>query len=167
MLNSYGVNQNYVVPEHSSRGTHHLLERRGLMKTNLIPLGTMTTLIVVLVGSNVQSVAAPADDPSVDRSILQTVPIEAPVPQQAITGVVSFPPGSSAGHHLHHGSGYVLSGDVEVVSDGEPSRIYHPGDTFVTHRDHPHVSRNGGTTEAYALVTWVVDVDGPLTVPVP
>jgi quercetin dioxygenase-like cupin family protein len=143
------------------------------MKTNFIPLGTKTALIALLVGSNIQTAAqgfaAPADGPSVDRSILQTVPIEAPVPQQAVTGVVIFPPGSSAGHHLHHGieSGYVLSGDVEVVSDGEPARIYHASETFVTHRDHPHVSRNAGTTDAYALVTWVVDADGPLTVSVP
>lgn len=43
-------------------------------------------------------------------------------PQEAVTGVVVFPPGSSAGHHIHHGveSGYVLSGEVEVVKDGVP-----------------------------------------------
>lgn len=131
--------------------------------------GAVVTAVAALgVGATAQGLAAPADQPAVDRKILQTVPVEAPVAQQAVTGVVTFSPGSSAGHHLHHGieSGYVLSGEVEVVSDGEPSRIYRPGETFVTYREHPHVSRNPGTTEARALVTWIVDADKPLTMPV-
>ena len=60
--------------------------------------------------------AQPSDDSSVVRDILQTTPIEADGPQEAVTGVVVFPPRSSAGHHIHHGveSGYVLSGEVEA-----------------------------------------------------
>lgn len=143
------------------------------MKAHYLPLarfillGTTTVLTAFLFASLLRPDGAPAD-PSIDQRILQTVQIEAPVLQQAVTGVITFPPRSSASRHLQHGieSGYVLSGDVEIVSDGEPSRIYHAGDTFVTHRDQPHVSRNAGATEASALVTWVVDADGPLTVPV-
>lgn len=113
--------------------------------------------------------AQPSDDSSVVRNILQTTPITADGPQEAITGVVVFPPGSSAGHHIHHGveSGYVLSGEVEVVKDGEPGRIYRAGETFVTTRDHPHVSENPGDVEARAVVTWIVDAGAPLTTPVP
>jgi quercetin dioxygenase-like cupin family protein len=141
------------------------------MKTQFMPLATMTTLVVVsmatLVTVFVRSVVAPAETPSIDRNIFQIVPIEAPVPQQVVTGVVILPPGVAAPHHLHHGieSGYVLSGEVEIASDGESSRTYHRGETFVTHRDHPHVSRNPGTIEARALVTWVVDEDKPLSAP--
>ena len=115
------------------------------------------------------SQAAPAGEPAVIRNILQTTPIEAPVPQNAITGLVIFPPGSSAGHHIHHGveSGYVLSGELEILNDGEPGRIYSAGETFVTTRDHPHISRNSGAVEARAVVTWIVDADEPLTTPVP
>lgn len=91
------------------------------------------------------------------------------MPQDAITGLVIFPPGSSAGHHIHHGieSGYVLSGELEIIKDGEAARVYRAGETFVTTRDHPHVSRNRGAVEARAIVTWIVDADAPLTVPVP
>lgn len=115
------------------------------------------------------AVAQPADSAAVVRDILQTTPIEAPVAQEAVTGVVVFPPNSSAGHHIHHGveSGYVLSGEVEIIKDGEPGRSYGPGETFVTTRGHPHVSRNPGTVESRAVVTWIVDVDAPLTTPVP
>ena len=113
--------------------------------------------------------ADPADQPAVIRDILQTTPIEAPVPQNAVTGLVIFPPGSSAGHHIHHGveSGYVLSGEVEIIEDGEPARIYRAGETFVTTRNHPHISQNPGAVEARAVVTWIVDADEPLTTPVP
>jgi quercetin dioxygenase-like cupin family protein len=131
--------------------------------------GVTATILVAMMAGVPKSLAEPAGDPTVDRDILQTVPLDAPVPQEAVTGVVTFPPGGSAGHHLHHGveSGYVLTGEVEVVSDGEPSKIYHPGESFVTRRDHPHVSRNPGTAEARAVVTWIVDADKPLTTPVP
>lgn len=124
----------------------------------------------LLIGPGVpSSYAAPQDGPGVTRDILQTTPIEAPVPQEAVTGLVIFPPKSSAGHHIHHGveSGYVLSGEVEIIKDGELGRIYRAGETFVTTRDHPHISQNQGTVEARAIVTWIVDAGAPLTTPIP
>ncbi|MDG4665606.1 cupin domain-containing protein [Mycobacterium sp. 236(2023)] len=113
--------------------------------------------------------AEPTTAQEVVREILQTTPVEATVPQNAITGLVIFPPGSSAGHHIHHGveSGYVLSGELEIIKDGEPPHTYGPGQTFVTTRDHPHISRNTGPVEARAVVTWIVDAEAPLTTPVP
>lgn len=140
------------------------------MKTKFIPLGSITTLVVVLAGGVMaDSVFTPAQTPTVDREILQIVPIEGPVPQHAVTGFVIFSPGSSAVHRLHHGieSGYVISGEVEVVSDGEPSRTYHSAEMFIAYRDYPHTSRNPGTIEARALVTWIIDADKPLTTLVP
>jgi quercetin dioxygenase-like cupin family protein len=109
--------------------------------------------------------AAPPDGQDVERDILQTVPVEAPTPQHAVTGIVTFPAGSSAGHHIHHGieSGYVLDGEVEVLIDGQPGRVFRAGETFVTTRDHPHISRNPGTVESHAVVTWVIDANKPLT----
>ncbi|MGH3641870.1 MAG: cupin domain-containing protein [Mycobacterium sp.] len=128
-------------------------------------------LAMVMLGGTATALshASPQADQTVSRDILQTTPVDAPVPQNAVTGVVTFPPRASAGHHLHHGveSGYVLSGDVEVIIDGQPGRIFHPGETFVTTRDNPHVSLNPGDVEARAVVTWIVDADQPLTTPVP
>jgi quercetin dioxygenase-like cupin family protein len=124
----------------------------------------------LLIGTGVPvSYAAPEDSSSVTRDILQTTPVEAPVAQEAVTGLVVFPPKSSAGHHIHHGveSGYVVSGEVEIIKDGEPGRIYRAGETFVTTRDHPHISQNQGSVEARAIVTWIVDAGAPLTTPIP
>jgi quercetin dioxygenase-like cupin family protein len=131
--------------------------------------GAALAATMLAVSPTAPSHAAPPPDPTVIRNILQTTPVEAPVPQNAVTGVVIFPPKASAGHHLHHGieSGYVVSGEVEIIIDGQPGRIFHPGETFVTTRDHPHVSENPGDVEARAIVTWVVDADQPLTTPVP
>jgi quercetin dioxygenase-like cupin family protein len=136
----------------------------------LTPAAGAVLAVAMLLGNGASwSQAEPAADQTVTRDILQTTPVEAPVPQNAVTGVVIFPPKASAGHHLHHGieSGYVLSGEVEIIIDGESARIFHPGETFVTTRDHPHISQNPGNVEARAVVTWVVDADQPLTTPVP
>jgi quercetin dioxygenase-like cupin family protein len=164
------MKMNSPVPECFSANPVVHPDRWRLMKTKFIPLGSITTLVVVLAGGVVtDSIGAPAQNPRVDRELLQAIPIEAPVPQHAVTGVVIFSPGSAERHHLHHGieSGYVLSGEVEVVSDGEPSRIYRSGEKFIIYRDHPHISRNPGTTEASVLGIWIIDADKPLTTLVP
>lgn len=137
--------------------------------------GVKTMMAMALAAASVMvpgcavSSAEPVAGQEVVRDILQTTAIEAPVPQNAVTGLVIFPPGSSAGHHVHHGveSGYVLSGELVIVKDGEPPHTYGPGETFVTTRDHPHVSQNTGQVEARAIVTWIVDADAALTTPVP
>jgi quercetin dioxygenase-like cupin family protein len=140
------------------------------MKAILTPAAGAALAMVMLGGpAAALSHASPQSDHTVTRDILQTTPVDAPVPQNAVTGVVTFPPRASAGHLLHHGieSGYVLGGGVEITIDGQPGRMFHPGETFVTTRDHPHVSLNPGDVEARAVVTWVVDADQPLTTPVP
>jgi quercetin dioxygenase-like cupin family protein len=140
------------------------------MQAIFTPVAGAALAMVMLGGTAAApSHASPQADRTVTRDILQTTPVDAPVPQNVVTGVVTFPPRASAGHHLHHGieSGYVLSGAVEIIIDGQPGRIFHPGETFVTTRDHPHVSLNPGDVEARAVVTWVVDADEPVTTPFP
>lgn len=139
------------------------------MHSTRTPLAVLTAWASLMAPGCAVGNAEPATGQEVVREILQTTPIEAPVPQNAVTGLVIFPPGSSAGHHIHHGveSGYVLSGELEIIKDGQPPHTYGPGQTFVTTRDHPHISRNTGPIEARAIVTWIVDADAPLTTPVP
>lgn len=136
------------------------------MRFAVVSLSVVIAVTSVAGGS---AQAAPPDGQEVERDILQTVPVESPTPQHAVTGIVTFAPGSSAGHHLHHGieSGYVLDGEVEVLVDGQPGHVFRAGETFVTTRDHPHISRNPGTVESHALVTWVVDANRALTESVP
>lgn len=133
------------------------------------PLVVMTTWVSLMAPGCAVTSAEPATGQEVVRDVLQTTAIEAPVPQNAVTGLVIFPPASSAGHHIHHGveSGYVLSGELEIIKDGLPPHTYGPGETFVTTRDHPHISQNAGPVEARAIVTWIVDADAPLTTAVP
>jgi hypothetical protein len=138
------------------------------MKNCFVRIGIVSLLLVSPSYAAGVSDADPSSVEPVTRDELQTVDVQAPVPQHAVTGITALQPGASAGRHLHHGieSGYVLAGELEVVSDGGPGKIYTVGETFITYRDLPHVSRNPGTIEARALVTWVVDADKPLTTPV-
>lgn len=139
-----------------------------IMKICALPIGIMSLLFALTGCASGRSEAAPPSVEPVTRELLQTVELQAPVPQHAVTGITTIQPGASAERHLHHGveSGYVLAGEVEIISDGQPGKIYNVGETFITYRDLPHVSRNPGTIVARALVTWIVDSDKPLTTPV-
>jgi hypothetical protein len=66
-----------------------------------------------------------------------------------------------------HRSGYVLSGEVEIIIDGQPGSTFRSGETFLATGDHFQVSENPEDVEARAVVTWIGDADQPLTAPVP
>lgn len=59
-------------------------------------------------------------------------------------------------------SGYVLSGEVEIIIDGQPGHNFHSGETFVTTRDHFQFSENPEDVQAGAVVIGIVDADQPL-----
>jgi len=63
------------------------------MKAILTPAAGAALAMVMLGGpAAALSHASPQSDHTVTRDILQTTPVDAPVPQNAVTGVVTFPP---------------------------------------------------------------------------
>ena len=62
---------------------------------------------------------------------------------------------------------YVISGAIRSQVEGEPARVYHPGETWSEAPGAHHtISENASTTStAELLAVFLVDTgDGPLTV---
>jgi quercetin dioxygenase-like cupin family protein len=68
-------------------------------------------------------------------------------------------------HPGHHTFGYVVEGTYELGTNGQPTRILKPGDTFYEPPDALHsVSRNAGNTQMKIVVFMVADQSKPSTV---
>src|ERR1700754_2026362 len=93
------------------------------------------------------------------------------VPGKSLEAVtVSYPPGSKSGPHHHAKSAfimaYVISGAIRSQVEGEPTRVYHAGETWSEAPGAHHtISENASATEpAELLAVFLVDTgDGPLT----
>ncbi|OBH53792.1 cupin domain-containing protein [Mycobacterium sp. E2479] len=93
------------------------------------------------------------------------------IPGKSVEAVaVSYPPGAKSEAHHHAKSAfimaYVISGAIRSQVEGEPERVYHPGETWSeVPGAHHTVSENASATEpAELLAVFLIDTgDGPLT----
>ncbi|MBU9192409.1 cupin domain-containing protein [Burkholderia gladioli] len=94
------------------------------------------------------------------------------LPGKSLTAVeVDYPPGGASRPHHHAHSAfiyaYVVSGHIASQVDGQPERVYGPGESFYEMPGaHHQVSRNASASEpAKLLAVFVVDSgDAPLTI---
>jgi quercetin dioxygenase-like cupin family protein len=107
-----------------------------------------------------------------------TVVADEPIPnlpgKRLVSHVVDYPPGGGSAPHHHAPSAfiyaYVLSGEIRSQVDGEPARVYRPGETwFENPGAHHRVSVNASDTEpARLLAVAILDAaDEQLTIPDP
>lgn len=89
-----------------------------------------------------------------------------------IAVIVDYPPGGASKPHRHARSSfimaYVLSGHIRSAINGEPARVYGPGDSWSERPgDHHVMSANASSTEpAKLLAVFVVDTkDRALVIP--
>jgi quercetin dioxygenase-like cupin family protein len=99
---------------------------------------------------------------------------ELDVPQdqgmQHVTVLVrEFPIGGSSGWHTHAGVeiAHLIAGEMTLEQAGQPTRVLHPGDSFVVARGLAHNGANIGKAPARLVITYVVDRGAPLRTPVP
>jgi quercetin dioxygenase-like cupin family protein len=90
---------------------------------------------------------------------------------RAVLVEVRYGPGEASTRHSHPCAviGYVSEGSLRTQLQGEPERIYHPGQTFYEAPNRVHlVSANASATEpAKLLAYFICDRDTPLTMDVP
>ena len=133
----------------------------------------MMAAAVLLAGSGVAHAHQPHGAPLRETV---TVAANAPIPnlpgKRLISLIVDYPPGESSAAHRHAGSAfiyaYVLSGAIRSQVDGEPARVYRPGESwFESPGAHHQVSANVSNTEpARLLAIFIVDAaDEQLTIP--
>jgi quercetin dioxygenase-like cupin family protein len=74
-------------------------------------------------------------------------------------------PGAVGAKHRHPGPVvvYVLSGSVEVHLEGQPSKVFHAGESFSEDAHQLHVStRNMSTTETVRLLSYIISRKGDM-----
>ncbi|GFG54887.1 cupin [Mycolicibacterium agri] len=137
----------------------------------MIALKAFAVLIAVLIFAPVAH-ADPAPANSGEMPVVRNV-FDRPtnVPGKLLRGVaVSYPPGTRSAPHHHAKSAfimaYVVSGAIRSQLEGEPARVYHPGESWSESPGAHHVvSENASATEpAELLAVFLVDAgDEPLT----
>jgi quercetin dioxygenase-like cupin family protein len=94
------------------------------------------------------------------------------VPGMRMTALtVNYDPGAASGSHRHAPHGfliaYVLKGHIRSQVDGEPEKVYGPGESWTEGPNAHHlVSQNASATEpAQMLVVFVAPPNETLTTP--
>ncbi|OBK13618.1 cupin domain-containing protein [Mycobacterium asiaticum] len=133
-----------------------------------MPVFALTVAVLLASACHAQSAPESSNQKPVVRSVFnQTTNI----PGKSLEAVtVNYPPGAKSGPHHHARSAfimaYVISGAIRSQVEGEPARVYHPGETWSEAPGAHHtVSENASATEpAELLAVFLVDTgDGPLT----
>jgi quercetin dioxygenase-like cupin family protein len=102
------------------------------------------------------------------RNILEKHDQSGVTDKEIVTGVVTFPSGSSIGFHTHPGdeTAYVARGSVVLKAQGQADHTVVAGASFFNTRGVVH-SVVAGPDGATVVSTWIVDKGAPLATPVP
>jgi quercetin dioxygenase-like cupin family protein len=109
-----------------------------------------------------------AQNPGVQRTIVQRKDISVPGREAVITHI-EIAPGASSGRHTHPGEeiSYVMEGEGEVLIQGQPALRIKAGDGFVVPNGAIHDARNTGTQPLKLAAVYLVEKGKPLATPVP
>jgi quercetin dioxygenase-like cupin family protein len=110
----------------------------------------------------------PAQNPGVQRTVVQRKDISAPG-REAVIARVEIAPGAAAGRHTHPGEEitYVMEGEGEILIEGQPPLKVKAGDGFVVPAGAKHDARNTGTQPVKLAIVYVVEKGKPLATPAP
>jgi quercetin dioxygenase-like cupin family protein len=98
-----------------------------------------------------------------NRRIVQHTPSSIPG-REIVQVLTEIPPGVESGWHIHPGEevGYIIAGEVEMMVQGRPNIILHPGDGFLIPPRTPHNARDLGPETGRMLSTYLVESGQPL-----
>lgn len=79
---------------------------------------------------------------------------------------VDFAPGAAFGMHTHPGIevAYVLEGSLQYSFEDKPPVTLKAGESLYLPAGTPHAARNGGSTHAAELATYLVEKGKPIVV---
>ena len=109
-----------------------------------------------------------AQNPGVQRTIVQRKDISAPGREAVIAHVTIAPGLRRDGIRIRAEEiTYVISGEGELLIDGQPALKIKTGDGFVVPNGAIHDARNTGTQPLNLAVVYVVEKGKPIATPVP
>jgi quercetin dioxygenase-like cupin family protein len=109
-----------------------------------------------------------AQNTGIKRTVVKRADVSVPG-REAVIADVEIAPGGSAGRHTHPGDeiSYILSGEGEILMEGQPALKVKAGDGFVIPAGTKHDARNTGTQPLRLVGVYVVDKGKPLATPAP
>ena len=109
-----------------------------------------------------------AQNPGIQRTILQRKDISVPG-REAVIARVEIAPGASAGRHTHPGEeiSYVLDGEAEILVEGQPPLKVKGGDSFVIPNGAKHDAHNTGAAPLHLAAVYLVEKGKPMATPAP
>jgi quercetin dioxygenase-like cupin family protein len=133
-----------------------------------VPLVALTAAVMLAPAADAEPAPGSSDQNPVVRVVFNH---PTNVPGKSLEAVsVRYPPGSRSVAHHHAKSAfimaYVISGAIRSQVEGEPARVYQPGETWSEAPGAHHtISENASATEpAELLAVFLLDTgDGPLT----
>ena len=119
--------------------------------------------IATLVAGCVLATPAALAQTGIKRTDLQRHDLSTPG-REAVQVRVDFEPGTAFPNHTHPGEEiiYVLAGTLEYQIEGKPAVTLKAGDVLFIPAGTVHAAKNGGTTSASELATYVVEKGKPL-----
>jgi quercetin dioxygenase-like cupin family protein len=130
-------------------------------------VGGLLTAGLVAIGFVAAASGLWAQNPGIKRTIVYTGDVSVPGREAKIASV-EIAPGANAGRHTHPGDEitYVMSGEGELLVDGQPPLKFKAGDGFVVKAGSKHDARNTGTVPLKLAAIYVVEKGQPLATPV-
>jgi quercetin dioxygenase-like cupin family protein len=109
-----------------------------------------------------------AQPSGIKRTVLQRSDVSGAEPRECVLATAEVEPGATIGKHFHPGLevGYVTSGELDLIVDGEPTRRLRAGESYQIAARKPHDGKNVGSEPARVIVTYVVEKGKPLATPV-
>lgn len=110
--------------------------------------------------------AALGQAPQVQRTVVTRQDVSV-AGREAVIVKIEFPVGASAGRHTHFGEeiSYVISGEGELLIDGQPARKLKAGDGFIVPAGAIHDAKNTGSTPLLLSGVFYVEKGKALTTP--
>ena len=121
-----------------------------------------------IVGLALASTALLAQNPGLQRTIVQRADVSVPG-REAVIAHVEIAPGAGTGLHTHPGEeiSYVEDGEGELLIEGQSVRKLKTGDGFVVPSGVKHDARNTGTRVLKVVAVYLVEKGKPLATTVP
>jgi quercetin dioxygenase-like cupin family protein len=142
-------------------------EEQSMKSIQKWAVGGLLTAGLVAVGFVAGASGLWAQNPGIKRTIVYTGDVSVPGREAKIASV-EIAPGANAGRHTHPGDEitYVMSGEGELLVDGQPPLKFKAGDGFVVKAGSKHDARNTGTEPLKLAAIYVVEKGKPLATPV-
>ncbi|MFO1114072.1 MAG: cupin domain-containing protein [Beijerinckiaceae bacterium] len=142
-----------------------MLSRRGF--AGLIAGCALCDLTATgFIATDASAQTPPTPTPGLNRKLISRM--DGPMAgYETITMEVEIDPNVMVGRHTHPGieAGYVVSGEIELPIEGQPTKTVKAGEGFQIPPNTPHAGAKNGPAKVKIVSTYIVEKGKPLATP--